>query len=157
MTPEKLHLALNHVPMIALAVLVLPMVYALLVKQKGLLVLLLAMTCVLGASTLVVMQSGEEAEHRMEDGELAGPPYTEEIHDLIHEHEERAEMAAIASYATALLAALGIGLAFFRLQWSVWVGWVVIAGIVITTALAMWTSQAGGWIRHPELRSTSTA
>ena len=157
MTPEKLHLAVNHVPMIALAALLLPMVYALLAKQKVLLVLLLAMTCVLGAATIILMQSGENAEHRMEDGELAGPPYTEQIHDLIEEHEERAEVTAISSYATALLAAIAIALAFYRLEWSVWVSWVVVVGMVVTTALAMWTSQAGGLIRHPELRATSTA
>jgi len=154
---EHLHLALNHVPMIAMAALLLPLGYALIVKQKGLLILLLAMTTVFGAMTFVLMSTGEQAEHRFEEGILAGPALTEETEDLIHEHEERAEITAVVSYATAGLAVVGVVLSIVRLKWAIYVGWATLIAMLVTSLLSVWTSQAGGWIRHPELRKTSTA
>ena len=152
MNAEHLHLALNHIPMIALAALIVPLGFALIVRQKGLLILLLAMTAVCGALTFVLMSTGEQAEHRLEEGMLAGPAFTDEVENLVHEHEERAETTAIASYITAGLAAIGMVLSLVRLKWGLYVGWSTILAMLITVLLSAWTSQAGGWIRHPELR-----
>lgn len=147
MTPTHLHLLVNHLPIIG-AFLALPLLLIALWRRTELGALLGAvLVLALAASGAVVAdQTGEGAEHEVE--ELPGVSET-----LIHEHEERAEIAMPISLVTAVA---GLGL----LAWS-WrrgetprmgAGGLLVAATVSAGAMA-WTGWAGGQIRHTEIRA----
>ncbi len=157
MTPEHLHVAINHIPLIGCALALLPLLIGLIGRRKESLAIGLLLAAVSAGTIPVVMWSGETAEHDWLHSPTA-VGLDEAAYEWAHEHEERAELGAKLIYVTAGLAVLG--LVSFRIKkWpkAVWVLGVLTAlGCVATVGVAAWIADAGGKINHPEFRDAST-
>lgn len=135
-----LHLMLNHFPIIGTLIGGVLMAYALLRSDRSLQKVVLVMWVVLAAMTPAVMKTGEEAEEKAEH--TAGIS-----EDVIHEHEEAAEVShwlmvtlGLASLIT-LLTGDKIGSSRNKTLFTFVTSLVVIAAMIRTGYL-------GGQIRH---------
>lgn len=146
MNDAHLHLLVNHLPIVGAVFSVALVALALFMpKERGALraaVLLLVLT---GGGAVAAQLTGEPAEEVVE--ELAGVDESQ-----IHEHEERAEAALVISLITA---ALGIGVLVMNERKGAVPA--AASGLLLVASLASagamgWTGQAGGPIRHSEIR-----
>jgi hypothetical protein len=153
MTPVHLHLLVIHLPL-AGTLLGLVLLLASLVRRKeagmaqaAALVLVLS-----GAGAVVAEESGEGAEHTVE--ELPG---VEE--SFIEAHEEAAELAVPVAVVTGLLA---LGSAAARTLrpgagWAMGVSALALVGNLASAGAMVRVGQTGGRIRHPEVRDGASA
>ena len=153
-TPEHLHVALNHVALIGLAVAIIPLTIFLLRKDRGALLSGLLIVLLCGLSIPVVMETGDGAAEWLATGE-AGVQIDQTAAFFLHEHEERADITAVFVYIATALAAAGLLIMRFAPQHQYKAAAVLLVGCIICTALLVWTAQAGGCIRHPEFRPAS--
>ena len=153
MNAPHIHLLINHLPIIGLIIGVMVVISGLLLKKHAVSTVGLWITMVAGISSYPTMYSGGAAEHYMEEKESE----YDLNHDLIHEHEEAAELAFWPCLVTGILA----GLALFGGHKShkhtkkaeilvVFIG--IIAIILVGKA-----GLTGGQIRHPEISNCCSA
>lgn len=149
-TPEHLHLALNHFPIIGLPVAAIVVAWGLARKSPETLRAGLVLLVLCAAFTPAVMSTGESA-HDAYDGadfvDSAGYAW-------MTEHGERAGRAAFAAYVAGAAALLAFGLAFFAARAGrIFAAFAVVAALV-ASGLGVWTADAGGKIRRPDFRET---
>jgi peptidoglycan/LPS O-acetylase OafA/YrhL len=154
-TSEHLHVALNHIALIGFAVAIIPLLVALIRKDRGALLSALLIVFLCGLSIPVVMETGDGAAVRLATGD-AGVQLDSAAGMFLHEHEERADVAATFVYISMGLAAAGLVTMRIKPQHQYKLAVLVLAGCVVCTALLVWTAEAGGQIRHPEFRPTVT-
>jgi len=151
-TPAHLHLAINHAPIIGLAVASIPVLIGILFRSRGALAsgLVCVLLCV--GTVPAIMETGEEAQESFVDGSIE-PEMDAAGKSALREHSRHARTTAPVAYAAGLLALVSlIGLSKFPRQ-AMWMAWAVLAGNAATIGLAVWTAEAGGRIRHPEFRA----
>lgn len=139
------HLLLNHIPVLGSVFGTLLLLFGILRGNKTLMQTALYTFIIAAAVTLPVDWTGEDAEHLVEEMGVS--------HDLIHEHEEMAEISVKLmlglgglSFATLILQILGISFAQIFNYITLVLAFVVI-GFMSQTA------HSGGLIRHPEIQS----
>ena len=140
------HLLINHFPIVGTIIGTFIMLFALVKKEKNLQRVVLVLWMVLAALSPLVMKTGEEAEHKVE--EMAGIS-----ENSIHEHEEAAE------YAYWLMIGLGvISLATLSLHKM---GSDILMATKISFVISLFAGTAmirtgylGGLIRHTEILIT---
>jgi hypothetical protein len=142
-----LHLAFNHVPIIGVPIAFVLLVWGLGRGSRDLVRAACLGAVVFGLATVGTVQSGERAEHALED---AGVPWFNE--EYIQEHEERAETTQWVALAAAALGLVGLGLSWGGRPVSSSAGWGAAGLLAITSVLLAWTALAGGEIRHDEFR-----
>jgi len=152
MTPEHLHLALNHIPIIGLACAIAPLLLGVLRKQRLTIVAGLLIAAVSGWFTPFVTGTGEDAYERYEDGPIASL-LDSDAEKYLEAHEHMAHDGSRIMYLTAILATVGLGLVFWRPKSSHWIGIIVIAACLISVAAGLWIADSGGKIRRPDFRS----
>lgn len=145
----QLHLLTNHLPIIGTMAALFVVILGMLRKNDGAITAGLIIYVVMAVAVVPAYLSGEEAEERVE--EIAGVS-----HDVIHEHEEMAELSLWLTSVSGLLA---LGALFARSKQSslspkVALAFVVLA--VIAFGQAARTGHEGGKIRRPDL-GTSVA
>lgn len=151
MGPEHLHLILNHAPFFIIVIAALPLLIALLWRDSRMLLLGFILVAGGGLSALVVDATGEAAASRVESGK-SFTPVDEATKALLETHEERAEIGVACALGLAVLALLGI------LSWQLLpkvrfgMGLIVILGIPVIAIILAWVAEAGGRIRHTEVR-----
>lgn len=150
MDPLQLHLLVNHVPIVGAFTALLVVVIGLVRKNHTVQTVGLAVYTVMALAVLPTYFSGEGAEERIEN--IAGIS-----HDVIHEHEESAElsltvMLIAAAVALGALVTQWKGLAFAPTLTTIFVALAVLAMIQIAR-----TGHEGGKIRRPDLGSTAPA
>jgi uncharacterized membrane protein len=141
-----LHLLLNHFPIIGTMLGTVLLLYALLKKEGNLQRAVLVIWVLMAALTPIVMNTGEEAEEKVE--EMAGIQ-----EDAIKEHEEAAE------YASWLMIGLGVlslaSLVLYKMNSSItkatWICFFL--SLLVITAMVR-TGYLGGLIRHTENAAT---
>ncbi len=139
-----LHHLLNHLPIIGAFVSTLLLAYGLAAKSKDVTRAALALTVLFAIVTYPAAGSGHEAEEVIEN--MAGI-----FEDRIEAHEERAEKAVVAMYASGALALLGLALGM-RDEVPRWAAALCLVLLIATSGLMGWTGKAGGEISHPETR-----
>jgi len=137
----RIHLVINHLPVIGLPIVGLFLFVGLwkknaLMVQAGLIGLL-----VLSVGVMAVFQSGEEAEDLAE-----GLPGYREV--LVENHEEAAEQARGLGVGVLLLAIVALWLG--RSPWGQRLSWLTLVAAVVTTGALINTAHIGGKIRHGE-------
>jgi len=155
-TPAHLHLALNHVPIIGLAVASLPVLIGILFHSRGALASgLLAVICCAGTMP-VIMETGESARDAFFDGSVQ-PDLDKPGYDILRQHAGRAKATAPVVYAAGILAVVAL-LALIKFpRQAAWIGWAVLVGNLLSVSLSVWTAEAGGRIRHVEFRPVAAA
>jgi len=155
-TPEHLHVALNHVALIGLAVAIIPLMIGLIRKDRGALLSGLLIVLICGLSIPVVTETGDGAAERLVTG-AAGVQIDSAAAAFLQTHENRADIAAVFVYIALALAAAGLLIMRFVPKHQYKVAALVLAACIICTALLIWTAEAGGQIRHPGFRPAPTA
>lgn len=97
-----------------------------------------------------VYLTGEDAEHVIEE-------QTSISHDIIHEHEESAELTFIAVEVLGAAALLALMVGMRRKSVGAGIAGGVFALGVVVSVLMVQTANLGGEIRHSEIRSSATA
>ena len=145
LSPPHLHLLLNHVPVLGPFFLALLLTIGLLRRSRELQRLALALTVLLPVATYGVQLTGESAEHFLEE-------QTWYDDDLVHEHEERAEAALVATIVTGVLALVGLFASRKQAPLKPAMSLVVLLAILVSATMIALTALDGGVIRHDELR-----
>lgn len=150
-TPAHLHLALNHVPIIGLAVASLPVLIGIVFHSRGALASgLLAVLCC-AATMPAIMETGEAAQEAFVDGSIE-PGMDPAGKAAFREHSGRAKATAPVVYAAGILSIVAL-LALIRFpRQTAWIGWAVLVANLLSVSLSVWTAEAGGRIRHAEFR-----
>jgi uncharacterized membrane protein len=149
MNPIEVHLALNHVPVLATLFALGLIVFGLAARREGLLRVGLVFLVLSAVATVLVSLSGEEAEEIVE--ERVDAPET-----FIHEHEEAAEPAVWGAYALGVLALFGL-VGFRARALPGWFTGLVLIGTLAAGALLLRAANLGGQIEHQELRGDTPA
>jgi hypothetical protein len=150
-TPAHLHLAINHVPIIGLAVACLPVLLGILFHSRGALAsgLVAVLLCV--GTMPAIMETGEAAQESFADGSI-DPGMDAVGKAAFREHSHRAKVTAPLVYAVGILALLALLTLIKFPRQAAWIGWGVLLGSAISISLSVWTAEAGGRIRHTEFR-----
>lgn len=144
MNEAHLHLMLTHLPVVGTLIGLLILSYALLAKRAEAVVIALGVFVFSGLSALAVYFTGEAAEEAIEG--RAGLAEA-----LIEPHEEAALFALIAAGALGLFSLLGLLLT--RRGVPAWIARAALVLALLASGLLAWTSNLGGQISHPEIRS----
>ena len=150
LSPLHLHLMLNHVPVLGTIAVALVLGIGLFRRSREIMRLGLGLTVLVSLVTVPVYLTGDPAEDALREFD---PGVDRE---LIHEHEEKAEVGLIAVLATGALA-LG----------ALWWGRdpsdtrrglpaMVCAALLVSFGLFAVAALDGGRIRHPELQTSGT-
>ena len=143
-TATHLHLMINHFPLFAAAIAIVVLAWALVARSRDLTRAGLILTLVCGIGGFVAKQSGEGAEHQLED-----LPWFNK--DLFHEHEEAADWA----WVTLAVAGVAAAAALFRMRGGKEARLETGITLVLLTvgfAATARTALDGGQIRHEEVR-----
>lgn len=154
MSPEHVHVVVVHLPIVGLMAALIPLAWAVLRRDRTSAALGLAIAAAFALVTPLAAQSGERAEERLEhaSGALALDPASDH---WMEEHEERAEVGAVVLYVATGVLALGLLVLLKRPDDPRWTRGIAAAGVgtcVLGLVLLGWVANAGGMIRHPELR-----
>lgn len=153
MNAPHIHLLINHLPIIGLIIGVLVVIFGLLSKKQVISSVGLWIAMIAGFSSYPTMYSGGASEHFFEENE--GKYCVSE--DLIHEHEEAAELAFWPCIATGLFAGLAlIGNRIGHKHTQKAEILVVFIGIIAIILIGK-AGMTGGQIRHPEISSCCSA
>jgi hypothetical protein len=150
-TLAHLHLAINHVPIIGIAVACLPVLIGILFHSRGALASGLLAVILCAGTMPLIMQTGEGAQESFVDGSI-DPGMDVAGKAAFREHSHRAKITAPMVYAAGILALVAL-LALIKFpRQAAWIGWAVLLGCTLSIALSVWTAEAGGRIRHTEFR-----
>lgn len=146
MNGAELHLILNHLPVSATFFGILVLLGGMLfrnnsVKKVGFILLIFA-----GLATLPTVSTGEEAEEIIEN-----MGFGEEVHDLIHEHEEMAETARWISLGVGILALLAFYFHQSKKAPAKFFAVLTLVGGVGSMIYLINVADAGGKITHTEM------
>jgi hypothetical protein len=150
-TPEHLHLALNHLPFLGAGFAIVPLLIGCISRNKITVLSGLILATVSGWMTPLVMQTGEAAYERYENGPAAQylDPQAEQFLEV---HEHRAESWSIVLYVSAVVSTLCLGMMIWKPQWVRVVG--LVASVFCAAAFfsGIWIADSGGLIRRPDFR-----
>lgn len=145
MNDAHFHLVINHLPIIVPIVGAIVLIIGLLFNQE-VVKRVAYLLFILGAiATFPTMNSGEGAEEIVEH--LPGIS-----HDLIHEHEEKAEFFAILSYLLGVVSIVALWVSWKRKKYATMTSALVLVFSIVVLFFGSQTATSGGEISHPEIR-----
>ncbi|PKQ68624.1 hypothetical protein [Raineya orbicola] len=149
MNQAHFHLIVNHLPIIAPVIGLLVLLGGLVIKSEiakrtAFLIFIFGAIC-----TLPAFLSGEGAEDVLEK-------MSDVSHQLIHEHEEKAEIFAWASYLLGILASISLWASWKQKAFAKLMSYAVLAFSFLVMFLASQAGTSGGEIRHPEIRKENS-
>jgi len=149
MNDAFIHLIINHLPVFSMLFGLLILIWGLIKSNTAFKKLAMVFFIVGAVGSYAAVETGEGAEDIIED-------YVPSLsHDVIHDHEEAAEIAMWFSYVTGGLALLGLFITGKNPRYEK-----VLTGVLLVAALAavgmlIYTAYEGGKIRHPEAHEPS--
>lgn len=150
-TPEHLHLALNHFPILGMPLAGFVVAWGLVRKNPETLRVGLVLLVICAAFTPVIMSTGESAHETYEGADFVDSAG----YAWMTEHGERAFKAAIAAYVAGAGALLAFAVAFFSAKAGRIFATLTVIAAFATSGLAVWTADAGGKIRRPDFHEKS--
>ena len=147
MNEAHVHLITNHLPIIIPFIALVVLLIGLFSKSDAVKRTAFFLFILGAIATYPAFESGEEAEEIVEY--LAGVS-----HDLIHDHEEKAELFMVLSYILGALSMVGLWANWKKKKFSDILTYCTILFSVVVIYVAKETGTTGGEIRHPEIRST---
>lgn len=157
LAPDHLHVLVNHLPIIGIAATMIPLIYAIILREKHTLIVSFLMCLIFGGSIVVVMGTGDDASEDIDHGSRLGTLLDTQGRQWLHIHEERADKGAIVLYLTAGSGLLGLLSLWKFPKFSFPLGALSLLLCVASVAAMFWVAQAGGNIRHPEFRTIQAA
>lgn len=155
MSPEHIHLALNHLPFLGLGLAVIPILIGILGRNRGALGSGLLLAAVCGWSVVLVMDSGEEAYERYENSSRHGIVLDSEAREWMEVHEEDAESLSFLMYAAAGVASVALVLCITRMSGAFLLSWIAVLLCLASLAAGILIADSGGKIRRVDFRDGS--
>jgi hypothetical protein len=154
MTPEQIHLLINHFPLHGLLISAIVLWIGLLLKRDAITICGLAVTLLCCLSIPFVMGSGEAAFERFQNEAHLQSILTDEDLAAAKQHYDQAETGAKASYLLIVLSSAAL-ISFFYQRKSLWkkLAWASAILCLAGLALNAWIAHSGGAIRRPDFRS----
>ena len=156
MSPEHLHLALNHFPIIGIACALLPIIVGIFFRSKSTLVVGLVLATACGWTTLLVMNAGESAAERYEEGPVR-PFLDANFTASLEAHEEIAETWSKVIYVAASLATITLVLTLANVKFARFAAVVVLFACMAAVGAGVFIADSGGKIRRPDFRTANNA
>ena len=156
LTPEHLHLALNHIPFLGAGFALIPLLFGLFLRNRSTVIAGLVIAVVSGWVTPLVMESGESAYKRYKKGPVAAylDPQAKEYLEV---HEHRAEDWAKILYANAVITTLGLIALLWKPRWIRRTALLASLSCLAALLAGIWIAESGGLIRRPDFRATDAA
>jgi hypothetical protein len=151
MTPEHIHLALNHVPVLGAAFSILPLAWGLLRRNQELLLCGVVLAGLSAWVTPLVMSSGEAAYERYESPALQAF-LDPDVHEALELHEHRAHDWSKLMYVTAVLATLTVVANMKKKEWVRPLTLLLLLFCLLSVASGVWIAESGGKIRRVDFR-----
>jgi uncharacterized membrane protein len=150
MNDAYLHLILNHFPIFSVLFGLLILLWGLFKKNIPFQKLAMVLFIVGAVTSYVAVETGEGAEDVIED-------YVPSIsHDLIHDHEEAAEIAMWFSFVTGGISLLGLFVVGKDHRYEKVLTGVLVVAAIAASGMLMYTAYEGGKIRHPEAHESAS-
>lgn len=147
MNEAHLHLIVNHFPIIA-PILGLIVLLGGFLTRSAIVKRVACSLFIIGALfTFAAGATGEGAEHAVKELGIS--------HDIVHEHEEAAEIFILFSYALGVAAIAGLWANYRNKSFSTIVNVVIVALSIVAIFLGTRAGTTGGEIRHTEIRGDS--
>ena len=143
-----IHLILNHIPLIGVGFTILLFIIALIRNSKELINISLIFTIIVALWAIPAYLTGEPAEEVVE--ELLGIS-----ENLIKQHEEMSEKAFFFMEVVGALALMTLIVKRYSQKLGGWLIPVTLIGLIVGGGMIAWTSNLGGRINHPEIRSNT--
>lgn len=143
----QLHLALNHVPVIATPILVLLLAVGWLRKNNDLIRAMLWSITFLALASIAIKFTGDFAAEQLIEQLAAAKDY-------VSRHEEAGDQATTGVFFLGIAAALALFLARRGKRISAWTLALVLLFGIVTAGLYFRSGHTGGQISHPELRES---
>jgi hypothetical protein len=141
-----IHLILNHIPLIGVGFTILLFIIAFIRNNKELINISLIFTIIVALWAIPAYLTGEPAEEIVE--ELPGIS-----ENLIKQHEEMSEKAFVFLEIVGGLALITLMVKRYSQKLGGWLMSITLIGLVVGGGMIAWTSNLGGRINHPEIRS----
>lgn len=145
MNGAHLHLIVNHLPIVGIIIGTLVMIAGFISKKLDIKLTALGIYIFSAITSIIANLTGEEAEEVVE--EIAGIS-----HDIIHIHEEHAELFNVLAIILGVISVVTFILHFKK---SKWMKYGLIVSLTLSTVLiyvGKLTGTSGGEIRHTEIR-----
>ena len=151
MNDAYLHLVINHFPIFSMLFGLMILGWGLWKKQQAIQNIAMVLFILGAVTSYVAVETGEGAEDVIED-------YVTSIsHDVIHDHEEAAEIAMWFSLLTGGLALAGLFAANYKLRYKNVLMGILFVAATAAVGILLYTAYEGGKIRHPEAHETIQA
>lgn len=149
--PEHLHLALNHLPFLGSGFALIPLAIGLLLRNRPAAFAGLLTAALSGWVTPFVMETGESAYERYEEGPVAAylDPGAE---GYLEEHERLAERWSKAIYASAVVSTIGLAILVAKPGATRLVSPIAAVFCVASLLSGFVIARSGGLIRRPDFR-----
>lgn len=145
MDPLQIHLALNHFPIIGTILCFAILLYGLIKSEKAVTRVALVILAVLAVISIPVYNSGEEAEHNIE--EIAGVSG-----HFLEEHEDMGHWAYWLMLGTGALALTTLLGPRIKINNTQALAMVTLLASAVTAGTMIYLGSLGGKIRRPDLR-----
>ena len=149
MDPVRIHLVLNHLPVIGSGLALLALLVGIARANLTVIRTALALAVVALAAVPVVSWSGEEAEEVVEDAAWLDADGAE----WLDEHEERGEVAINTLLSALAVCVLALAIGAWRESWLRVAAIVAAVSLAIGLGNGLWAAASGGKIRHTEIRN----
>jgi len=157
MTPEHLHLALNHLSFVGAGFALIPLVLGLVLRHRVTVIAGLLLAAMAGWTTPFVMGSGEAAYARYQAGGAVASYLDAEAQAYLEAHEARAHAWSKVLYASALITTLCLGVLWWKPATVKATALVAILACLASLAVGIWIAASGGPIRRPDFRSEAAS
>lgn len=148
MNDAFLHLIINHVPIFSTLFGLFILGWGILKKSTSIKNIAMVLFILGAISSYIAVETGEGAEDIVEDY------VTTVSHDVIHDHEEAAEVAMWFSIVTGVLALGGLFTVNYGLRFHNALMGVLLVAAIAAVGTLIYTAYEGGKIRHPEAHGT---
>jgi hypothetical protein len=141
-----LHLAVNHIPVVAVPFTAILMLVGLIRRSRDLIHVSYAAILVCAIFALISLKSGGPAARTLFQSGAPGI-----ARESIHNHAEAAEGAMIGVGIATVLGLLGFGLSFRTTGSPLWLNVIAMLWFFALSVAFMRVAHLGGLIRHPEI------
>ena len=148
MTPSHYHLVINHFPVVTSVIAFIVLAAGLILKNKTINFCGLSLTLLGGIFTIPAFLTGEGAEEHLET-------FGGVSHNLIHEHEEMAEVLIWLVSFNALFAGCVL---YFIWRNKAISNYIYLLHLTLSLVVCIFffrSAHSGGHIRHPEIEATA--
>ncbi|MGM0547132.1 MAG: hypothetical protein ACQEST_10490 [Bacteroidota bacterium] len=141
MEADYLHLIVNHIPIFSIGFGLLILGWGLLKKSSSILQIALVFFLIGAVSSYIAMETGEAAEDIAEELNVAS-------HDVIHDHEEAAEIAFWFTILTGVISVVGFFALSYNIRWQNTLFGILAISALISLGTLLYTAYQGGKIFH---------